>query len=379
MKKALILILAILMLFSVSACTKTSEESEYLDINTKLIPDGSYPTEIENINISSSNETSVKFLSALNDSGFDFDMNHKKLQKVAEKIKLSNGKNMYENGYVYKLKDLYGFGYGFGETNDCASYKSELKDSKLTETYDLFVYHELEGTNLPGDLKIGSSFETALKEFSILDKYEEAKDGYEKSIKCYDSNGESLVIYFTTWHGKVDNTSLQNASATIAFTKNDNKNTVKCLLNFNDGKLFTYQYISSTVTPDQKQSGENNTIAIVFFQQPFKNDSIEGSFDSLFFTQNSVKLTITAKSKTGKTENYKIPLDGWVSADLLESYGDFNFEITPDEKQLTVEQSQSNINYFDKWILFDYLTREITLSNIQLFEGEIYINRSMSR
>jgi len=301
----------------------------------------------------SENDVSDKFLSVFNEIGLKQSTNEKNVKTIAKNISLSGGTNLYESGLLFESEDLYGTGYGYGESDNYISYNFTIRDKVKTETYSVYISKRIEGVALPGDLEFGSSFKSALDEFSILDKFNEQNDGTKAYIECFAENGESIYINLKSKIGKIINNDIDTATATIVFEKEINEIHVTCDLRFNDGKLVSVNYTLSQ-TSRRIKNFTNDKIVMKFHKRSVSNNEFEAKINSILFKADTANLTVTVKSKTGKKVSGDITIYGMISDDQAETVGKYSFEADKNEKKLTLKSElEAGLDYFNDYFECD--------------------------
>ena len=320
----------------------------------------------------SDNNVANSFLSGFNKVGFSGSITENKVKTIARNIKYIEGKSLLEDGLFFESKDLYGTGFGYGENENCISYNYQIEDSNKVEIYSVYCTKKLDGVDIPNNLIFDSTFEAALKSFSILDTFNKENDGNKRFIECFSENGEELYINLESWHGDIIDNNIDTAVATIRFSKTLSNIKIICTLGFHQGKLKFVDYTLTKTTPtDKKFSGDS--IAMKFYKTSKSKSLYEADINSIIFKDGDAELTITAQSKTGKEESCSITLAGWLSGDQVIYIGEYEFIADKNKQKLVLQpKDESNFDYNTKYIACDEL-------GIYLHQGKIRFNRSMSR
>lgn len=269
MKKALIIVLvSCLLLFSCKNKTTTpnSSLSSSSDISNGLNNNSSISqisdtteqvstyalTEHSDIFTNKTESTiSQKYLQAMSNCGFDANMNLKKLEEITKSKKISD-KYLYDYGLLYKATDLSGSSFAYGVLRDAVTYDEHYSNGKQTYSYSLYMSKSIENSYLPSGLTVASTFEEALNEFNVMEKYNRGKNNADRTIILNESNGEKVWIYFAGWHGKLTDNSLNNASVSISFSKEQGKYKLFGNLDFLNGvKVAEFNFTADSIEKQQ--------------------------------------------------------------------------------------------------------------------------------
>ena len=349
-------------------------------LNSKMISLNSRP-EVNVEHVISNNEISQMFLNALYETGFDFKMDQLKYEQVAKTSFSANGKNLFENGYLYKFENLKGEEYAYGQNGAVISFNTTATDDgEIFDTYCLYENNMFDGISnvaLPGNLLFGTTFEQSLKDLDIYNAYQSQKKTDNRMIELFNENDEKLYIYLAGWHGEIVDSSLKNISANLIFVKKQNENTMTCSFYYSEGKLFACQYSAMIKSDVQNVLASRDKITAHFYQMPINQDKIVGTIDTIAFTEDSIELTVTIKNTTGKKEVFDYSIFVWFSADNGTELGPFSFEAGKNEKTQTAIYKDA----YSSW-QNDYLNMYLNLSGLGSFSlsnGSIYYDTSMSR
>ena len=338
------------------------------------------PPEVIIEHITSDNEISQIFLDALYETGFDLKMDNPKYEKTAKAINLSDGKSLFEHGYLYKSENLKGEEYAYGQNGAIISLNSDdTDDGEIFDTYRLYIDNTLSGISipLPGTLSFGSTFEQALKDLDIYNAYTSLKNADDSTVELFSENDERLYIYFAGWHGRIVDNSLENAKANLTFIKTRNGSRIFCSLYFSEGKLFACEYSARIKRDAGSTLVSHDKITAHFYQTAINAENISGTIDTIAFTEDSVELTVTIKSTTGAKETLDYSIHGSYSADILGVLGPFPLEADKHEKTRKYTYKADSSSRYN-----DYFTVYLRLGGLGPFTldgGRIYYDTNMSR
>ena len=275
---------------------------------------------------SSPNKTSQEFLDALYNTGFDLNMNSSKYEAAAKSIFLPNGKSLFKNGYVYAIENLQGEQYAYGEHEALIIHDTLFTDeNEVLDTYRLYTKNALDGVALPCNLSFGTSFEQSLKDLNIYDQYLSARKENVKNIGILNENQETIYVSLKSWYGDITNNTAERVTAKLIFTKEQDGNTITCLLHYEKGKLVTCEYVTTVKSGYYGKPISHDKTRARLFQEPLKGDNITGTIDEIVFTEDTIELTVTLKSTTNRKEDFKCNIMTKYSIDHLGPWIQFSF------------------------------------------------------
>jgi len=221
---------------------------------------------------------------------------------------------------------------------------------------------------------------------NIYDKYVvafngERKDGRRVEILSEENDAwENIYVYFAGWHGEIIDNTIGNVSANLDFHKKQDDSTISCSLYYSGGKLIACEYSASVKSASSAESISHDKIKAQFFREPLKINGISGTIDQIVFTEDTVELTVTAKSMTGKKEEFDCYITGWYSADNGTGLGPFLFTADTDDtnenKQKAVYKNTSSPSWAGDYF---HVFMSLDLGGLELVRGKLYYDTSMSR